>query len=521
MPDLFIGQTIAQYEITGKIGQGGMAKVYKAYQPSIDRYVAIKVLDQLADKDANFAERFKNEAKAIAALEHPHILPVYDFGQQDNLLYLVMRYVDGGTLADTLKADSRPLYPQMAQIIQDVADALDYAHLRGIIHRDVKPSNILIDQHGQVLLADFGLAKVIKNPPENRLTQAGIVVGTATYMSPEQAAGEPLDGRSDVYSLGVILFEMLAGRPPFEAESMMAVAIKHVKEPVPTLRSINPTLPAPFEPILLKALGKYADERYQSAGELSRAFNHAWQELQIDPTSTESPVSRTGLLDDPLTAVLPPPVAAQANATATAAPPVSQPEKTGRPWSQKPWVWAGVGALVTLVVIIGLIIWLLPQPAASLLDYVPKNAKIADQLGRLENRYPRSNYSRQYFEGGMMYWWDNPAGEDVILVIPQAGQAAEGDDWSRYKNTWQAPEPVFPPDCPEAKDPYGPMQGFGKLWCYNEVVKADMRLPVGSEFAKNDASLEQYANGMIFSAPEDAKLWVLFNDGAWQAFEMQ
>jgi serine/threonine protein kinase len=494
-----------------------MAKVYKAYQPSIDRYVAIKILDQQADKDANFVGRFKYEAKAIAGLEHPHILPVYDFGEQDNLFYLVMRYVDGGTLSDLMTSEKSLLYPQVAHIIEEVADALDYAHSRGIIHRDIKPTNILIDQHGEVLLADFGLAKSIKSLPADRLTREGIVVGTATYMSPEQAAGEPLDGRSDVYSLGVVLFEMLTGRPPFQAESMMSVALKQVNEPTPSLRAINPTVPASFELVVFKAMRKHADERYQTAGALSRALTSALQELS---TGDGPSAGRTDAFPAPaeagVTAVLEP---EEPLPPATVTQPPDRPEEQKRPLSQKPWFWAGLGSLVTLAVIVGLVIWLQPWQPVSVLDGVPKNTPIVKSLGRLEKTYPRSNYSRQYFEGGMMYWWDNLEGQDVIFVIYEAGQTDQGDDWSRYEDTWTPAEPVFPSNCPEAKDPNGPMQGFGKLWCYNSSVKPAMGLPLEPDFAKNDAMLEQYTNGLAFSVPVDSQVWVLLNDGTWQVFE--
>jgi hypothetical protein len=421
-----------------------------------------------------------------------------------------MRYVDGGTLADLMAGETSLLYPQVVRIIADVADALGYAHSQGLIHRDIKPSNILIDQHGQVLLADFGLAKSIKSLPEDRLTQEGIVVGTATYMSPEQAAGNPLDGRSDVYSLGVVLFEMLTGRPPFQAESMMSVAIKQVNEPTPSLRAINPAVPASFELVVFKAMRKYADERYQTAGELSRALTSAWQELSAGVTGDEPAAGRTDALPTPaeagVTAVLEP--KEPLSPAAGAQPPAGQPKKQKRLFSQKPWVWTGLGSLVTLAVIVGLVIWRQPWQPVSVLDDVPKNTPIVKSLGRLENSYPRSNYSRQYFVGGMMYWWDNLEGQDVIFVIYGAGQADRGDDWSRYEDTWTPPEPVFPPDCPEAKEPNGPMQGFGKLWCYNASVKAAMGLPLEPDFAKNDAMLEQYTNP---DKPEPNRLFLSTN----------
>jgi serine/threonine-protein kinase len=288
MPKNLIGLKLGQYEIVAKIGQGGMAQVYKAYQPSIDRHVAVKILAESMAKDDHFLERFKNEARAVAALEHPHILPVYDFGSQDTINYMVMRYVDGGTVADLMHTRPTISYADITRLIGDVANALDYAHTKGIIHRDIKPSNMLIDQHGEVLLADFGLARMIEDSPKSRLTQAGTVVGTATYMAPEQAADEPLDGRSDIYARGG-LFEMLTGRPPFDGDTLVAIALKHVNEPTPSLRAINPDIPAAFEQVVFKSMEKWPDDRYQTGAEMGQALAAALKQI----TSQQQFVTRS------------------------------------------------------------------------------------------------------------------------------------------------------------------------------------------------------------------------------------
>lgn len=286
-----IGRTIAQYHIVELIGQGGMANVYKAHQPSINRYVAIKVLPAQFTRDPNFVKRFEQEARAIAALEHPHILPVYDFGQQDDLYYMVMRYVKGGTLSDKMHKSLANDY--IVKIIGDVARALDYAHKQGIVHRDIKPSNILMDENGEVQLADFGIAKIVQGPDSTHLTSTGSILGTPTYMAPEQAEGGAVDGRTDIYSLGIVLYELLAGRPPYQADTALSLLLMHLNEPLPPPRSINPQIPEPLERVVIKALEKEPDKRYQSAAELDEALKEALRETE---TARPEPKSRMSLL---------------------------------------------------------------------------------------------------------------------------------------------------------------------------------------------------------------------------------
>ena len=246
-----------------------MAAVYKAFQPSMDRIVALKILPRHYAAEPGFARRFAQEARVIASLEHPHILPVYDYGEADGYTYLVMRYVEGGTLADRLKGRPLPL-PEARRILSQLAAALDYAHSRSVVHRDVKPSNVLMDEQGNCLLSDFGIAKMLEGT--SHITATGDFLGTPAYASPEQALGQPLDGRSDVYSLGVILYEMLTGRPPFLAETPMAVLVKHIHDPLPLPRILNPAMPESVERVILKALAKRPEDRYQTAGELAQAL---------------------------------------------------------------------------------------------------------------------------------------------------------------------------------------------------------------------------------------------------------
>ena len=285
------GKQMGQYRIVAPLGEGGMASVYKAYQPSMDRYVALKILPSHFAHDPNFTYRFEREAKVIANLEHPNILPVYDFGEADGYTYIVMRFIVGGSLADLLKGRPFPL-AQVCGILSRIASALDYAHSRGIVHRDVKPSNVLIDEQGNCLLSDFGLAKVILS--DSRFTASGAFIGTPAYASPEQCLSHELDQRSDVYSLGVILYEMVTGRTPYEAETPMAIVVKTIHDPLPPPSTINPSLSQDIERVILKALAKDPANRYQSAGDLVRALEAVVGGISTAPQVLPVPAASPG-----------------------------------------------------------------------------------------------------------------------------------------------------------------------------------------------------------------------------------
>jgi serine/threonine-protein kinase len=270
MSDPLISQTLGNYEIVGKLGKGGMATVYRARQRNMQRDVAIKVMSADLAADPEFVARFEREAHVIARLEHPRILPVHDFGHEGELFYLVMRLVEGESLYYRLKRGPLPL-PTVAHYLTQIAEALDYAHAEGVIHRDLKPNNILIDQWDNLYLMDFGLAKIMA--ATQSLTQTGVVLGTPAYMAPELWRGEPVDARTDVYALGVILYEMVLGHTPFESDTPFTLMYKHINDPPPSPRETMPDLPVEVEQVILKALAKDKDARYQSAGELARAFN--------------------------------------------------------------------------------------------------------------------------------------------------------------------------------------------------------------------------------------------------------
>ena len=291
------GLTLGRYELRRRIAQGGMAEVYLAYDRRVRRQVAVKVL---YGRDEPFVRRFEREALAVGALSHNHILPLYDFGEQSPWYYLVMPYVDGCTLRDYLFRHKQLTLEEAASFLSQIASALQYAHDHGVVHRDVKPSNILLRPDGYAYLVDFGLAKAMQGAEV--LTSAGAMVGTPEYMAPEQSNGLS-DYRSDIYSLGIILYQMLTGQLPFLAESPVAVSLKHIQSTPTSPRKLNSAIPRSIEEVILKAMAKNPDDRYQAARDLSAAF---WKALQQElfkehtahanepPASTNAPQGTAG-----------------------------------------------------------------------------------------------------------------------------------------------------------------------------------------------------------------------------------
>src|SRR5579885_1255994 len=291
-----------------------MGVVYLAQQARPRRTVAVKVLmpgTMFEQKSrSEFLARFRREADAIAALDHVNIIPIYAYGEQEDLAYLVMPYVTGGTLRQRL--EQRRILPlnEAIPIIEQAAAALDCAHAQGIIHRDLKPGNILFHADGRVLLADFGLAKVLKDvkerdsPGQTALTSAGTIIGTPEYLSPEQGMGHAVDPRTDVYSLGIVLFQMLSGSLPFTGVSPVAIAIKHTLEEPPLLCQLNPSIPHSVEAVVMKAIAKKPEQRYARAGELARALraaispDHATQQMPALPGNTRDRMVAVTLEDD-------------------------------------------------------------------------------------------------------------------------------------------------------------------------------------------------------------------------------
>ncbi len=343
------GQTLGQYRIIEPLGRGGMASVFRAYQPALDRYVAIKVLPPYYAHEPGFTERFEREAKSVAQLNHHHILPIYDYGQEGDYSYIVMQYVEGGTLHALLTGQPMPPH-ETVRYIGEIASALDYAHGRGILHRDVKPANILLDRGRDrwSLLSDFGLARMIEGT--SALTGSGVGIGTPRYMSPEQGQGMEVDHHTDIYSLGVMLYQMATGRVPFDAETPFAIVLKHISDPLPMPSTVNPDVPEGVERVIIKAMAKEPENRFDSAGEMAGALKEAVEKGGVIapepvPEDSRAPIEIGATGDAPTLrkGVSSPPAPETAASTQV---------ETGRERGLPGWVWALGGALALLVVVV-------------------------------------------------------------------------------------------------------------------------------------------------------------------------
>ncbi len=349
---------IGRYQIERELGRGGMAVVYLAHDPLVNRPVAIKVLPVQLALETRFLARFKHEAKVVAALEHPAIVPVYDFGEHDQQPFIVMRYMPRGSLADRLKQRSLSI-TETSAIFEWLAPGLDFAHTKNIIHRDLKPDNILFDQAGKAYLSDFGLAKLVGRS-ETALTMTGGLVGTPAYMSPEQVTGEKdLDGRSDIYSMGAIFFQMLTGELPYQADTAMSLALKHVTEPVPHILEVNPDLPPGCEAIIARAMAKDRPDRYATLAQMSTAIAGVAAAGEVPHPIT--PIEETVIDSLPAPPPAPPP------ATAPPTPPAPPPKRRAMPG----WLWILLGFLalgfLALIVAVGAVIIVTgrPEPAMT------------------------------------------------------------------------------------------------------------------------------------------------------------
>jgi serine/threonine protein kinase len=267
MPDL-TGRVLGPYELLGPIGHGGMAAVYKARERESGRLVAVKILSPQVAENPLFLQRFRREARVVKGLHHPHIVPVKDFGEVGDYAYIVMPYLQVGSLADRL-AQGPLSPPEGGRVMAQITSALDHAHRQGIVHRDVKPSNILLDDQGNALLADFGLAQI--HDASISLTGSALL-GTPAYVSPEQVRGDPVDARSDQYSLGIVLYQLTTDQLPYEAETPMAVLLKQVNEPMPRPRQVNPRIPESVERVILRATAKDPADRFESMESFNAAF---------------------------------------------------------------------------------------------------------------------------------------------------------------------------------------------------------------------------------------------------------
>ncbi|MBI1877316.1 MAG: protein kinase, partial [Chloroflexi bacterium] len=344
-----VGQTIGQYQIVERLGRGGMADVYKAFHTGLAVNRALKVIRPELVAEEGFRERFQREAQAVAALRHPNIVQMHDFGVQDNLYYMVMEFIEGQDLKSYLarRGQMRP-FSQVVTIIEQVGSALGYAHQRGLIHRDIKPANIMLTAEGQAILMDFGIAKMLTLA--ERMTQTGVGIGTPAYMSPEQARALPdIAPPSDIYSLGVVLYEMLTGKVPFSADTPLAVMLKVVSDPLPPPRDFSPDIPDVLQGVVLKATAKDPAQRYQTA------------EAMVDALKRSLGITSGALVPSDPEATLTPPAAPTQGA-------VRRKKKKAK--SQRT-LWLIVGAVVAILLcmgvgVVGAGLYFFASPAPSL-----------------------------------------------------------------------------------------------------------------------------------------------------------
>jgi beta-lactam-binding protein with PASTA domain/tRNA A-37 threonylcarbamoyl transferase component Bud32 len=348
-----------RYELDGVVGRGGMAEVYRARDIRLDRIVAIKTLRADLARDQIFQARFRREAQSAASLNHPSIVAVYDTGEDMAtglpVPYIVMEYVDGRTVRDLLQDGHRLLPERSLEIIDGVLRALDYSHQAGIVHRDIKPGNVMVTRNGDVKVMDFGIARAMSDA-QATMTQTAQVIGTAQYLSPEQARGERVDSRSDLYSTGCLLYELLTGRPPFTGDSPVAIAYQHVREnPIPPSR-VDPDVPAWADAIVLKAMAKSPADRYQTAGDMRADLQRAASGLPVaaaPPTRVDMYQNTQRMGSDPMTG------------RTSAIPPVADYEYAGQGYDGgrggggRRWIPWVLGLVLVLGVVIGVAYYLL------------------------------------------------------------------------------------------------------------------------------------------------------------------
>ncbi len=358
--DNLIGKTLGQYQILELAGKGGMAVVYKAFQPSLNRYVALKVLPDYLAQDDQFVLRFEHEARAAAALRHSNIMVIYDVGLEGNTHYIAAEYLEGHTLSQVIAELRGPLPLQRTvNTMSQLASALDFAHQRGLVHRDIKPSNVFVDADDHVTLMDFGIAKALQGGAQ--MTRTGTMVGTPEYMSPEQAEGKQIDQRSDIYSLGVMLYQLLTGRVPFAAETPTAILLAHVMQTPMLPRQLNAAIPPAVESVVMRSLAKRPQDRFASAGELAQALAQA-----ASGALAQSPAYIPPTVVPGRPTPTPPPVYAPGTPPPTSQPVYGQPPYTPPPAYTPPpgksggganWLlWGGMGlAAVALVCVLGFV----------------------------------------------------------------------------------------------------------------------------------------------------------------------
>jgi serine/threonine protein kinase len=476
-----INTKLGRYTLIERIGSGGMATVFRAEDSNLKRMVAVKVLHEHLTFEGNLRERFEQEAHIIASFNHPNIVQVYDFDvierDDSQLYYMVMPLISGQSLNDLLESyrAKEQLLPleQVKRIMLDLTSALSYAHERGMVHRDVKPSNILFDQDGRAILTDFGIARLVKR---GNMTQEGVIIGTPAYMSPEQAMGGVIDHRSDLYALGVIFFELLSGRVPFEDENTVSVIFKHIQEPIPPISAIMGETFVRFEAVIAKALGKHPENRYQTA----QAFADDIKALFSDTSTAEFVPTSAGTTTPKTTIALatpPPSGMTQANRTTilkTLDAIVLQPAK------QNPLAF--VALLVAMATLLLVARFVQTQPTAPITDRTITSigdagaTTVEGMTGSgVESMTGESVFFTSTFEADDMtraYWMETPDGSlrrtftedgDYLIVNEQAGTASSTllNMAHMYRNVTISMEGVL-------EDESAPNSAYGIIFNYQD-----------------------------------------------------
>jgi serine/threonine protein kinase len=476
------GEMVGPYRIIGQLGQGGMATVFKAYHAALDRYVAIKVLHPAFLEDPSFLTRFQREARLVAKLEHPNIVPIYDYTEHEGRPYLVMKYIEGETLKATL---SRGLLSkeEVARVVDSVGTALAFAHKSGILHRDIKPSNVLMAADGQIYLSDFGLARIAQSGGSTLTSD--MILGTPQYISPEQALGKKdLDEGTDIYSFGVLLYELTVGKVPFNADTPFSIIHDHIYSPLPMPRHVNPAVSEAVERVLLKALAKDRRDRYKDVHALVDAFQIAWKEgdpelpdtmaAQLTWAATTSAISVSSMTPNEAPPMIPVPIPEEDSAVSGATHPLatvqageaSQPivqsqssngqvqTQTVKPRAKLGWLWLAVA----IVLIIGFLVTLFAirsikmqvSSNSSLIPTITQTFITTQTTGTVSEisiakQYMATNPDdpQGYLALAMAYVDANmpEAAHAAITNLEKSGKADETTDWDfghqfADKNAW-------------------------------------------------------------------------------------
>lgn len=500
-----IGKTFGQYQIVSELGRGGMAVVYKAYQPALQRYVAVKVLPPQLGMDPDFVKRFQHEAVAAARLKHPHIVTIHDVGVADGVNYIVMEFIEGEPLSTIIRQGGAMQPERVARIVDQVASALDYAHQQGFVHRDIKPSNIMLGAGDHVTLTDFGIAKAMSG---TRLTQTGTLIGTPEYMSPEQVRGLPVDHRADIYSLGIVAYEMLSGQVPFSGDTA-SVLYKQAHELPPPIHTRAISVSAPIAGAIDRALAKDPDQRFAAAG----AFAHA--------LAGSSPISAGSQ-----------PVAVAPPRAAVSAPPPTRraPARPVRSWG----LWA-VGGVATLICALGIVavvglagptlsrksVAVAPKPTltAAAVAAAPRTTALATQAASTATPLPPPATVTAYGTASAAKPGPaQPSGPVSTRTSTRVSTQTSMPPLTRTStpkptqtftpSPTQTSTPTIPPGCPPVTGP------FADIW---QSAKDKLGCAANNAHSVWVAE-EQFQKGTMFWRQDNDQVYALFAGGSWGVY---